>query len=153
MKGIYKVKSVEETWELARDFAKDLRPGDVICLEGDLGAGKTTFTQALAAGLQAKGRVASPTFCIVREHHCAPGATAPMLVHMDLYRLSSPEDVIAIGWDDYLAKGAIIAVEWPERAGYLIPKGAHHVRFLHSGEEGEESRIIAIDIETQNMVK
>lgn len=140
-----KVYSVEETWEMAREFAKRLRAGDVVCLEGDLGAGKTTFTQGLAAALGAKGRVASPTFCIVREHPMDGGeAGIPMLVHMDLYRLNGEDDVEAIGWDDYLARGAVIVVEWPERAGSLIPADAHRISFRHCGDEDGETRLISI---------
>lgn len=134
MTGCFEVKSVEETWALAKRLAGELRPGDVICLEGDLGAGKTTFTQGLAAALGVKGRVTSPTFCIVQEHQ------APLLVHMDLYRLHGEDDVIAVGWEDYLSQGAILVVEWPERAGSLIPPNAQHIVFTHL--DGEENRRI-----------
>ena len=142
MTGAYSVNSVEETWELARKLAAELKPGDVVCLEGDLGAGKTTFTQGLAAALGVPGRVTSPTFCIVQEHRrqSAAGDGDRLLVHMDLYRLHGEDDVIAIGWDDYLAEGAILVVEWPERAGTLIPADARHVVFTHL--DGEESRRI-----------
>ena len=136
MTGVFEVNSVEETWELARKLAAELKPGDVICLEGDLGAGKTTFTQGLAAALGVKGRVTSPTFCIVQEHRSA--SRQAFLVHMDLYRLHGEDDVIAIGWEDYLAEGAVLVVEWPERAGSLIPSDARHVVFTHL--DGEESR-------------
>lgn len=134
MTGVFEVKSVEETWELAKKFAAELKSGDVVCLEGDLGAGKTTFTQGLAAALGAPGRVNSPTFCIVQEHG--------RLVHMDLYRLKSEDDVLAIGWEDYLSEGAILVVEWPERAGSLIPAAAKHLIFRHTDDE--ESRIVTI---------
>ena len=127
MTGAYEVECVEATWNLARRLAAELKPGDVVCLEGELGAGKTTFTQGLAAALGASGRVTSPTFCIVQEHR-GPDV---FLVHMDLYRLRSEDDVLAIGWEDYLSEGAILVVEWPERAGNLIPEGAQHVRFAH----------------------
>ena len=142
MTGSFEVNSVEETWELARKLAAELKPGDVICLEGDLGAGKTTFTQGLAAALGVPGRVNSPTLCIVQEHRrLASSASRPsFLVHMDLYRLHGEDDVIAIGWEDYLAQGAILVVEWPERAGALVPSDARHVVFTHL--EGEESRRI-----------
>ena len=145
MKGTYEVKSVEETWALARELAKELKPGDVVCLEGDLGAGKTTFTQGLAAALGVSGRVTSPTFCIVQEHAAvSSGASAvPLLVHMDLYRLHGEEDVEAIGWEDYLSRGALMVVEWPERAGALIPASARHLVFRHMGEE---CRRVDIDI-------
>jgi len=139
MTGVYEVHSVEETWALAREFAKELTPGTVVCLEGDLGAGKTTFTQGLAAALGVPGRVTSPTFCIVQEH---VGAHA-LLVHMDLYRLHDEDDVLAIGWEDYLARGAILVVEWPYRAGSLVPKTARRVVFTYL--DGEENRKLAID--------
>lgn len=138
MTGSFEVKSVEETWEVARRFARDLKPGDVVCLEGDLGAGKTTFTQALADELGVSGRVTSPTFCIVQEHH-----GKQLLVHMDLYRLHGEDDVDAVGWEDYISRGAIMVVEWPERAGTLIPPDAYRVKILYS--EGEENRFIFID--------
>lgn len=137
MKGSFEVGSVEETWALAREFAKTLSPGDVVCLEGDLGAGKTTFVQGLASALGVKGRVTSPTFCIVQEHE-----GPVLLVHMDLYRLHGEDDVLAVGWEDYLARGAVLAVEWPERAGDLVPPKARHLTFLH---KGEEIRTILID--------
>ena len=123
-------RSVEETWEAAGRFAAALTPGDVVCLEGDLGAGKTTFTQGLCAALGAKRAVTSPTFCIVSEH---PAANF-MLVHMDLYRLRDEEDVLQVGWEDYLAQGAVLVVEWPDRAGSLIPPNAKRVRFEYGGE-------------------
>ena len=138
------VQSVEETWALAREVAAKLKPGDVLCLEGDLGAGKTTFTQGLAKAMGVSGRVTSPTFCIVQEHRAgspAPGAAA-LLVHMDLYRLHGEDDVIAIGWEDYLSEGAVLVVEWPERAGSLIPKDAIHVSFRHL--PGDEHRMVSI---------
>ena len=136
MEKIYQVTSVEQTWEVARQFASELNPGDIVCLEGDLGAGKTTFTQGLAAFLGAKRAVTSPTFCLVVEHPTEKF----MLVHMDLYRLQDADDVLTIGWEDYLARGAVLFVEWPDRAGDLIPANAWHLSFTLG--ETEESRTI-----------
>ena len=136
MNARYEVEGVEQTWAVAKEFAAELKPGDVVCLEGDLGAGKTTFTQGLAAALGVDGRVTSPTFCLVQEHR----GKGVYLVHMDLYRLHGEEDVVAIGWEDYLADGAILVVEWPERAGSLVPSSARHVSFTHL--DGEERRRI-----------
>jgi len=137
-------RSVEETWALAREVAATLKPGDVVCLEGDLGAGKTTFTQGLARALGVAGRVTSPTFCIVQEHRASsPDSDVQFLVHMDLYRLRGEDDVLAIGWEDYLAEGAVLVVEWPERAGSLIPPDARHVAFRHL--EGGERRLVTVD--------
>lgn len=127
MTDVFEVNCVEETWKIASDLAKTLNAGDILCLEGDLGAGKTTFTQGLAAALGVSGRVTSPTFCIVQEHR----GNGKLLVHMDLYRLHNEDDVLAIGWEDYLSEGAILVVEWPERAGDLIPPTARHIRITH----------------------
>jgi tRNA threonylcarbamoyladenosine biosynthesis protein TsaE len=130
--------SVEETWEAAGKFAASLKPGDVVCLEGDLGAGKTTFTQGLCAALGAKRAVTSPTFCIVSEHPAA----GFMLVHMDLYRLRDEDDVLQVGWEDYLARGAVLVVEWPDRAGSLIPPDARRIRFTYGCDDS--SRLIEL---------
>ena len=135
------VGSVEETWALAGEVAATLKPGDVVCLEGDLGAGKTTFTQGLARALGVSGRVTSPTFCIVQEHRASsPDSAVGLLVHMDLYRLHGEDDVLAIGWEDYLAQGAVLVVEWPERAGSLVPPDARRIAFRHL--EGDERRLV-----------
>lgn len=115
---------------MAKHFAATLKSGDVVCLEGDLGAGKTTFTQGLCAALGAKRAVTSPTFCIVSEHP----ADEFLVVHMDLYRLHDEEDVLQVGWEDYLARGAALIVEWPDRAGSLIPPDAKHIRFTHGAD-------------------
>lgn len=138
MQSEYIVNSVEETWKLAEEFANELKPGDIVCLEGDLGAGKTTFTQGLAAHLGAKRAVTSPTFCLVVEHP----TSRFLLVHMDLYRLHDADDVLTIGWEDYLARGAVLFVEWPDRAGDLIPPDARHVRFEHLPDSPDSRRIV-----------
>ena len=130
------VKSVEETWKVAAEFAASLNPGDVVCLEGDLGAGKTTFAQGVAAALGARRAATSPTFCLVTEHPTQKF----LLVHMDLYRLHGPDDVLTIGWEEYLARNAVMLVEWPDRAGELIPETAIRVAFLQG--EDEDSRTI-----------
>lgn len=136
MNAEYNVSSVEETWAVACAFADELKPGDVVCLEGDLGAGKTTFTQGLAAALGARRAVTSPTFCLVVEHP----TERFLLVHMDLYRLHDADDVLTIGWEDYLSRGAVLFVEWPDRAEDLIPSDAWHVSFT-LGEMADARRI------------
>ena len=136
MNGRYEVGDVGQTLALAKTFAAELKPGDVVCLEGDLGSGKTTFTQGVAAALGAKRPVTSPTFCLVVEHP----TERFLLVHMDLYRLHDEDDVLSIGWEDYLSRGAVLFVEWPDRAGDLVPASARHVRFSHG--ESEDSRVV-----------
>ena len=134
----YTVHSVEETWQAAADVARTLKPGTVVALHGELGAGKTTFMQGLALALGVTRPVTSPTFTVCTEYR----TSAFTLVHMDLYRLSGPDDLLTIGYPEYLESGAVVAVEWPERAGDLIPPDALHVRFSLTGEP--ETRRIEI---------
>ena len=107
----YRSKSVEETQAIGEQLAKRLTPGTVIAYYGDLGAGKTAFTQGLARGLGVDAMVTSPTYTIVNEYL---SGRLP-LFHFDMYRLSSSEDLFDIGWEDYLARGGVCAVEWSER--------------------------------------
>ncbi|MBQ5566561.1 MAG: tRNA (adenosine(37)-N6)-threonylcarbamoyltransferase complex ATPase subunit type 1 TsaE [Oscillospiraceae bacterium] len=110
--------SVAETEEFGASLARLLRPGDVLAYTGSLGMGKTAFTRGLARGLGCRGRVTSPTFTIVNEYD------GPIpLFHFDLYRLSSAEELFDIGWEDYLDRGGICAVEWSERICDELPEG------------------------------
>lgn len=113
----------EQTRNLGRHIARTLLLGDVMLLHGDLGAGKTTLVQGIAAGLGVVSMVQSPTFVLVHEHsgQTADGARVA-LRHLDLFRLSGTEEVEAVGYGDYLAPDdGITFVEWPERAGSLLP--------------------------------
>ena len=103
-------KSPEQTELLGKKLAELLRPGDVIAYYGDLGAGKTAFTRGLAAGLGIREAVTSPTYTIVNEYL---SGRMP-LFHFDMYRLSSSAELFDIGWEDYLARGGVCAVEWSE---------------------------------------
>ena len=100
----------EETEKIGTALAKLLPPGTVIAYRGDLGAGKTAFTRGLARGLGYKEPVTSPTYTIVNEYL---GGRLP-LFHFDMYRLNSSDDLWDIGWEDYLERGGICAVEWSE---------------------------------------
>ncbi len=102
--------SAYETEELGARLGRQLRPGAVIAFYGDLGAGKTAFTRGLARGLGIEDPITSPTYTIVNEY---PGKIP--LFHFDMYRLTSSEDLFDIGWEDYLTRGGVIAVEWSER--------------------------------------
>jgi tRNA threonylcarbamoyladenosine biosynthesis protein TsaE len=104
-------------------IARRLPPGSVLLLQGPLGAGKTTLVQGLAAGLGIRDRVSSPTFALVREY-TGQGDAAPALVHVDLYRLERAEEVRDLGLEEVFDDGAVVAVEWPERAGGRLPAGA-----------------------------
>lgn len=108
-----------EAIAFGRELAASLRPGDVVALVGGLGAGKTHVTKGLAAGLGYPGEVTSPTFTLVHEY-TAPAMRLPMF-HFDFYRLESPEEVLALGWDDYLDVGGICVVEWADLFPELLP--------------------------------
>ena len=102
--------SADETQALGQKLASRLAPGDVIAYFGDLGAGKTAFTRGLAQGLGITDPVTSPTYTIVNEY---TSGRIP-LFHFDMYRLSSSDELFDIGWEDYLSRGGVCAVEWSE---------------------------------------
>ena len=103
-------RSADETQALGQKLASRLAPGDVIAYFGDLGAGKTAFTRGLAQGLGITDPVTSPTYTIVNEYI---SGRIP-LFHFDMYRLSSSDELFDIGWEDYLSRGGVCAVEWSE---------------------------------------
>ena len=107
---IFLTNSPEETEKVGAALARVLEPGTILAYRGDLGAGKTAFTRGLARGLGYRDMVTSPTYTIVNEYL---GGRLP-LFHFDMYRLSCAEDLWDIGWDDYLDRGGICAVEWSE---------------------------------------
>ena len=114
--GEYMSHSPEETEHIGEMLGKRLSGGTVLALRGGLGMGKTAFTRGLARGLGYTGRVTSPTFTIVNAYD---GATP--LFHFDMYRLDGEDDLFDIGWDDYLARGGVCAVEWSERIDSALP--------------------------------
>lgn len=130
--------SPEQTRGIAAGLAKNLCAGDVIALEGELGAGKTCFVRGLAQGLDIDpAQVASPTFVIAHEYESA-GAGAERrltLVHVDAYRLRRADDLDAIGWSEIIERrDAIIALEWPSRVLTALPSDRIDVRIEHVGE-------------------
>ena len=111
--------SAAETEALGCRLGCALAPGTVIAYRGGLGMGKTAFTRGLARGLGCRSRVTSPTFTIVNEYE---GPTP--LFHFDMYRLASSEDLFDIGWEDYLSRGGVCAVEWSEQVADALPEDA-----------------------------
>ncbi len=136
MNGEWISRSPAQTEAVGEALGKMLRPGTVLAFRGELGMGKTAFTRGLARGLGCTGRVTSPTFTIVNEY---PGPIP--LFHFDLYRLSGPEELWDIGWDDYLARGGVCAVEWSERAADALPPDTLWVTISRL-EEDENGRVI-----------
>ena len=131
--------SREETEELGGRIARAARADDVIALWGELGVGKTVLVRGLAKGLGVPQReVTSPTFVIVHEHD---SGRLP-LFHIDLYRLA-PADVASTGWDESLAAGGIVAIEWPDRLGLDLPADRLDIRLEHAGPNDRRIRVAA----------
>lgn len=128
-------KNPEQTFELGRNYAAQLRAGDVLALDGDLGAGKTQFIKGLASGLGHDGTVTSPTFTLVHEY---TGGRLP-LFHFDFYRLESGDEVLRIGLDDYLGSGGVLAIEWAGKFPEVLPSATRWLRFCAG--DGDERTI------------
>ena len=128
--------SPEETEAVGERLAKVLTPGTVIAYCGDLGAGKTAFTRGLARGLGCTDMVTSPTYTIVNEYL---SGRMP-LFHFDMYRLASADDLWDIGWEDYLERGGVCAVEWSENVTEAM-ENAIWVRIEKTGENGRRITI------------
>ena len=134
--------SPEETEALGEKLAKILIPGTILAYRGDLGAGKTAFTRGLARGLDCREQVTSPTYTIVNEYL---GGKLP-LFHFDMYRLHSSDDLFDIGWDDYLERGGICAVEWSEN----VAEAMEDPITVTIEKSGENSRRIIIERSERN---
>ncbi len=155
--------SALETQKTGAEFAKQLRGGDVVLLYGELGAGKTTFTQGVAYGLGIERRIISPTFIIVRKYEVpsvilgnvvTPESgsridsgqarmTVKTLYHIDLYRTQTDDDLKGLGLQEILEeKDAIVVIEWPEKLGSLFPKKAWEVKFV---DDQHDERDVTIE--------
>ena len=134
----YTTAGEEQTVALGVRLGQLIQPGAVIAYTGDLGAGKTAFTRGLARGLGIPDRVTSPTFTIVNEYE---GGRLP-LFHFDLYRLASSDELFEIGWEDYLRRGGVCAVEWSENAAGALERDTVRVDLRRGAEDGQ--RVITI---------
>ena len=133
---IFYSNSPRQTEEVGEKLAKALKPGAVIAYKGDLGAGKTAFTRGLARGLGADEQVTSPTYTIVNEYL---SGRMP-LFHFDMYRLSCSDDLFDIGWEDYLERNGVCAVEWSENVADALEDPI----VVEISKTGDESRTITI---------
>jgi tRNA threonylcarbamoyladenosine biosynthesis protein TsaE len=132
-------KSAQKTRDLGRKLGQLLQSGDLLCLQGDLGAGKTTLTQGIAAGWGSSDSVSSPTFVMVNLYRAADETP---LYHMDAYRIESLPEAAQLGLDDMLAEGALI-IEWPERIEPLLPKERLWLNLTHISETERQLEISA----------
>lgn len=133
---VYKADSPEETQEFGESLAEFLEPGMILLLIGDLGAGKTCLAGGILRGLGVDEYVTSPTYTLVNEYQADLE-----IAHFDLYRLDHPDELIDIGFDEYLDGERLVLIEWPERAGGYLPGEFLEVH-LDYLEEGREIRIV-----------
>ena len=137
MRYQFETNTPEQTEAIGERLAAVLTPGTVIAYTGDLGAGKTAFTRGLARGLGASDRVTSPTYTIVNEYL---SGRMP-LFHFDMYRLGSSDELFDIGWEDYLERGGVCAVEWSEN----VADAMENALVVSIEKTGEDTRRITIE--------
>lgn len=127
-------KNAEETRKLGMEIASRFNRGEIICLEGDLGAGKTTFSQGLLRGLGAEGPYTSPTFVVIKEYK----TKNRNVYHIDAYRIGV-EDMVELGWEELVAnKSNVIILEWPEKIKKIIPENSLWINLRHLNENKRE---------------
>lgn len=142
MKKSFITTNSKQTKKLGEILAKELRGGAIICLAGELGSGKTTFTQGVLKGLGAKGPYTSPTFVVIKQYKLkTQNSKLENVYHIDAYRISA-QNVLALGWEEIVAdKKNIVIVEWAERIRKIIPKYAIWMKFRHVKNNVREIKI------------
>lgn len=142
-------KSISKTLKIGRIIAKNLQKGDIICLFGELGSGKTVLTKGIAEGLGIKkNKIISPTFVLIREHK----AGVPFY-HFDLYRLKSPKEILVLGYEEYFYDDGITVVEWADRLRYLLPKECLKIELGIKTARQRRLRFIPIGERYKDLVK
>ena len=134
-------RSAKETEEFAYQLAGQIKAGTVLAFFGDLGTGKTTFTKGLARGLGVSDPVTSPTYTIVNEYQ----AESAELIHFDMYRLKDARELFEIGWEDYLSRGAVIAMEWSENVEDALGPDVLRVYMEKIGDCERKIEIVGLD--------
>lgn len=137
---IFETYSEKETKQVASEFAKRLKPSDVICMYGDLGVGKSVFVRGIADYLGITEPITSPTFTIVNEYE----GKYP-LYHFDVYRISDSEEMYEIGYEDYVNGDGISVIEWAELIEDILPDEYYKVKILKDYEKGYDYRKIEIE--------
>lgn len=139
-KKVFETYGPQETHDLGRKLGAQALPGQVICLEGDLGVGKTVFTQGFAEGLGIDGQVNSPTFTILQIYE---EGRLP-LYHFDVYRIGDAQEMEEIGYEEYFYGQGVCLIEWPSRIEELIPPEAARILIEKAPERGFDYRRIAV---------
>lgn len=145
--GVETIAGTAAMQALGERIGERLRPGDVVLLHGDLGAGKTTLTQGIARSLGIIAPIQSPTFTLVSEYRARFGdATTGSLRHLDLYRLNDPSELEDLGWEELIVpEDGVSIIEWPERAGDWLPNRFTLVTIEHDGPDARRVSIREID--------
>lgn len=136
----FEVYSVDKTTQLGTKLGKLLNSGDIVCLTGDLGTGKTHITKGIAKGLGITDNITSPTFTIVNEYK----GKELKLNHFDVYRVSDPDEIYAIGFDDYIFSDAVSIIEWANYIEEILPKDLLHIKIEKDLAKGEDYRKITL---------
>lgn len=134
------IDSVEKTLEIGKKLGSLANPGDIICLTGDLGTGKTHISKGFAKGLGIEDHITSPTFNIVNEYHSG----RLTLYHFDVYRVNDPDEIYAIGFDEYIFSDGVSLIEWANYIEDLIPNEYLHIHIKKVPELGENFRKIVL---------
>ena len=137
---VFEPTSSQMTFEFAKKIGEKLKSGDVLCLDGDLGVGKTVFTKGVAAGLGIKDDVSSPTFTLIQEYY---GGRLP-LYHFDVYRIDGPWDMDDLGYEEYFYGEGVCLVEWGSMIKELFPENTIYVRIEKDLEKGFDYRKITV---------
>lgn len=137
---IFEINSIKETTDLGIELGKLANSGDIICLTGDLGTGKTHITKGIAQGLGILDNITSPTFTIVNEYDSG----RLKLNHFDVYRVNDPDEIYAIGFDDYIFSDAVCVIEWANYIEEILPEELLHILIEKDLSKGENYRKITL---------
>lgn len=140
MKKIFESNTLHDTCQIARDFAANLKGGDIICMYGDLGAGKTEFVRAMAQELGIEDYITSPTFTIINEYKGSLD-----LYHFDVYRIADSDEMYEIGYDEYINGDGICVIEWAQLIEDILPHERYNVTITKDYLKGENYRKIVIE--------
>ena len=136
---IYESYSETDTAGIAEEIAEKIVPGDIICLNGDLGAGKTVFTSALAKALGVSEYISSPTFTIVNEY----SGKMPVY-HFDAYRIADSDEMFEIGFEEYISGEGLCIIEWSVNIADILPSDRYEITIERDYEKGENYRVISV---------
>ncbi len=137
---VYESDSPQRTAEIAEEFANRLKAGDTICLNGDLGVGKTVFVQSLAKALGINDYISSPTFTIVNQYE----GRLP-LYHFDVYRIADSDEMYEIGYEEYVYGDGVSVIEWGQNIEDILPETRYDITIEKDYDKGENYRLITIE--------